>query len=159
MDENPKRRISKNNPYRIKKYGEKNLISFKDTFGIYQEIEIEEKLYIAFNEFELEDIKEMNEFDRHIEHSELYENNLEKRIKNKSESLEDKFIRNLTIEELKKAIDKLENPYKKRIKMYYFYNLNETQIADIEGITQQGVSKSLNVAIENLRNFLKKFQN
>ncbi len=159
MDENPKRRISKDNPYRIKKDGDTYLVSFKDTFGIYQEIEIEEKLYIAFNEFELEDIKEMNEFDRHTEHSEIYANNLEKRAKEKTISPEDEFIINATYEELKKAIDRLKEPYKRRIKMYYFYNLNETQIADIEGITQQGVSKSLHTSIENLRDFLKNFQN
>ena len=101
----------------------------------------------------------MNEFDRHTEHSEIYANNLEKRAKEKTISPEDEFIINATYEELKKAIDRLKEPYKRRIKMYYFYNLNETQIADIEGITQQGVSKSLHTSIENLRDFLKNFQN
>ena len=159
MDKNPKRRISKDNPYRIKKDGDTYFVSFKDILGIYQEVEITEEQYQLFNKFELEDKSEMNEFDRHTEHSEIYANNLEKRAKEKTISPEDEFIINATYEELKKAIDRLTEPYKRRIKMYYFYNLNETQIADIEGITQQGVSKSLHTAIENLRNFLKNFQN
>ena len=39
--------------------------------GISQEIEINEKQNNAFNEFELEDLSEMNEFDRHIEQRQL----------------------------------------------------------------------------------------
>ena len=159
MDENPKRRKHKDNPYTLKKVGNKFFVSFKDGMGISQEIEINEKQSNAFNEFELEDLSEMNEFDRHIEHSEIYENNLEKRAKEKTISMEDEFIKQATFEELKKAIERLEEPYRKRIILYYFNNKNETEIAEIEGISQQAISKTLHIALEKLKEFLKNIQN
>jgi RNA polymerase sigma-70 factor (ECF subfamily) len=159
MDENPKRRKHKDNPYTLKKVGNKFFVSFKDGMGISQEIEINEKQSNAFNEFELEDLSEMNEFDRHIEQSKIYENNLEKRAKEKSISMEDEFIQKATFEELKRAIERLEEPYRKRIILYYFNNKNETEIADIEGISQQAISKTLHIALEKLKEFLKNIQN
>ena len=159
MDENPKRRKHKDNPYTLKKVGNKFFVSFKDGMGIFQEIEINEKQNNAFNEFELEDLSEMNEFDRHIEHSEIYENNLEKRAKEKTISMEEEFIQKATFEELKKAIERLEEPYRKRIILYYFNNKNETEIAEIEGISQQAISKTLHIALEKLKEFLKNIQN
>ena len=159
MDENPKRRKHKDNPYTLKKVGNKFFVSFKDGMGIFQEIEINEKQNNAFNEFELEDLSEMNEFDRHIEQSKIYENNLEKRAKEKSISMEDEFIQKATFEELKRAIERLEEPYRKRIILYYFNNKNETEIADIEGISQQAISKTLHIALEKLKEFLKNIQN
>ena len=159
MYENPKRRKHKENPYTLKKVGNKIFVSFKDGMGISQEIEINEKQSNAFNEFELEDLSEMNEFDRHIEHSEIYENNLEKRAKEKTISMEDEFIQKATFEELKKAIEILEEPYRKRIILYYFNNKNETEIAEIEGISQQAISKTLHIALEKLKEFLKNIQN
>lgn len=159
MDENPKRRKHKDNPYTLKKVGNKFFVSFKDGMGISQEIEINEKQSNAFNEFELEDLSEMNEFDRHIEQSKIYENNLEKRAKEKSISMEDEFIQKATFEELKRAIERLEEPYRKRIILYYFNNKNETEIAEIEGISQQAISKTLHIALEKLKEFLKNIQN
>ena len=159
MDENPKRRKHKDNPYTLKKVGNEFFVSFKNGMGISQEIEINEKQSNAFNEFELEDLSKMNEFDRHIEHSEIYEDNLEKRAKEKTISMEDEFIQKATFEELKKAIERLEEPYRKRIILYYFNNKNETEIAEIEGISQQAISKTLHIALEKLKEFLKNIQN
>lgn len=161
MDKNPKRRKYWDNPYLLSKDESKNLyiISFKDTLGITQKIEVTKEIYSVFNDFELKDLSQMNEFDNHIEHSEVYENNLEKRTKEKTISIEDEFIKKATFEELKSSIDKLDEPYRKRIKMYYFDDKNETEIAEIEGVSQQAISKSLHIAIKNLRIFLKNFQN
>lgn len=158
MDENPKRRKHKDNPYTLKKVGNSFLVSFKDGMGIFQEIEINEKQNNAFNEFELEDLSEMNEFDRHIEHSEIYENNLEKRAKEKTISMEDEFIKQTTFEELKKAIEMLPENQKRRIKNYYFDDLNTYQIARLEGIAHQVVDRSIKKAINNLRKILRNFR-
>ena len=158
MDENPKRRKHKDNPYTLKKVGNQFFVSFKDGMGIFQEIEINEKQNNAFNEFELEDLSEMNEFDRHIEHSEIYENNLEKRTKEKIISMEDEFIKQTTFEELKKAIEMLPENQKRRIKNYYFDDLNTYQIARLEGIAHQVVDRSIKKAINNLRKILRNFR-
>lgn len=157
MDENPKRRKHKDNPYTLKKVGSKFFVSFKDGMGISQEIEINEKQNNAFNEFELEDLSEMNEFDRHIEHSEIYENNLEKRAKEKTISMEDEFIQKATFEELKRAIEMLPEIQKRRIKKYYFEDKNEYRIAEEEHATHQSVHIVLERGIKNLKKILKNF--
>lgn len=158
MAERPKRRKNKDNPYILSCIEEKNIyiINFKDVKGNLQKIEVSEEIYKAFNLFELQDIKELNEYDRHIEHSEIFENNLDFRIKDKPISLEDEIIRKATFDELKKAIDTLPEVQKRRIKKYYFADKNEYEIAREEKTTQQAVNKSLRNAIQKLKEILKK---
>ena len=91
MAERPKRRKYKDNPYTLKYVEEKNIyiVSFKDVKGHLQDVEVSKEVYKAFDRFELDDLSEMNEYDNHIEHSEIFENNLEARAKDKPISLED----------------------------------------------------------------------
>lgn len=44
-----------------------------------QKVLISKKIFDSFNKFELEDISWMNEYDRHYEHSEIYESTLHER--------------------------------------------------------------------------------
>ena len=157
MAERPKRRKYKDNPYTLKYVEEKNiyLVSFKDVKGHLQNVEVSKEIYLAFDRFELEDLSEMNEYDNHIEHSEIYENNVEVRAKDKPISLEDEVIQKTTFEELKKAIDLLPNIQKRRIKKYYFEEKNEIQIAKEENATHQAVHKSLSNALMKLKEILK----
>lgn len=157
MAERPKRRKYRDNPYTLKYIEEKNIyiVSFKDIKGHFQEVEVSKEIYKAFDLFELQDIKELNEYDRHIEHSEIFENNLEARAKDKPLSLEDEVIRKSTFDELKKAIELLPTVQKSRIKKYYFEDKSEVDIAKEEKVSQKNVSKSLSVAIKNLKEILK----
>lgn len=159
MDKNPKRRKYRENPYKLSKDESKNLyiVTFRDTSGIIQEIEVTKEVWEVFDEYEKIDISVMNEFDRHTEHSEIYKNSLEKRANEKIMSLEDDFIKQATFEELKKAIDMLPEIQKRRIKKYYFDDKNEYQIAEEEGSTQQAVHIILERAIKNLKKILKIF--
>lgn len=158
MAERPKRRKYKDNPYTLKCVEEKNIyiVSFKDVKGHLQDVEVSKEVYKAFDRFELDDLSEMNEYDNHIEHSEIYENNLEVRAKDKPMSLEDKVIQKSTFEELKRAIDLLPNIQRRRIKKYYFEEKNEIQIAKEEKATHQAVHKSLSKALMKLKEILKK---
>lgn len=103
MDERPKRRKHRDNPYVLLKVNEKGLykVSFKDGIGATRVVEVTKEVYEAFDEFELQDIKELNEYDRHIEHSEIFENNLEARALNKQiptdEIVENKINMKLTL--------------------------------------------------------------
>ena len=157
MAERPKRRKYRDNPYTLKYVEEKNIyiVSFKDVKGHLQEVEVSKEIYKVFDLFELQDIRELNEYDRHIEHSEIYENNLEVRAKDKPLSLEDEVIRKSTLDELKKAIELLPTVQKNRIKKYYFDDKSEVDIAKEEKVSQKNVSKSLSVAIKNLKEILK----
>lgn len=158
MAERPKRRKHRDNPYTLNYIESKNIytVSFKDVKGKLQEVEINKEIYIAFDRFELDDLSEMNEYDNHIEHSEIFENNLESRAKDKPILLEDMIIQKITFEKLKEAINLLPEVQRRRIKKYYFEDKNEKEIANEEKISQKNVSKSLAVAKKNLKKILKK---
>ena len=67
----PKRRRSKDNPYILNFNDDRNAytVSFKDVCGNMQIVDIDENIYNCLDKFELNDLSEMNEYDRHIEHS------------------------------------------------------------------------------------------
>lgn len=158
MAKRPKRRKYKDNPYTLLHDEENNTYYaiFKDGEGHKQIIKIDQEIYEAMNQFELDDLSELNEYDNHIEHSEIYENNLNSRAMDKPMSLEDEVINKCTFEDLRSAIEKLPEVQKRRIKKYYFQEKTEQEIADEENATQQSVHIILERAIENLKKILKK---
>lgn len=154
----PKRRKSKDNLYTINFDEYKTLysVSFKDCTKKIVTIIINKNIYDAFNKFELDDLSLLNEFDRHIEHSELYDEALYKRALNKPISIEDNIIQKSKFEELHAAIKHLPEKQRKRIKMYYFEDLTMEEIANIEKCSKTAVKYSLDYAIDNLKKILKK---
>ena len=155
----PKRRKSKDNPYTLK-YDEKSksyTISFVDSTGKLICMPIDYSLYEVFNKFELEDISELNEFDRHIEHMNIMENDevLYKRVMNKVLSVEEIVHKNITNYNLNQALNKLSFSQKRRIKMYFFEEKTYEEIARIEGCSIHSVY----VSIERGKNKIKKILN
>ena len=116
-----------------------------------------EKIYQAFNEFELEDVSQIHKYKRHIEQSELLDETLYKRSINKSIEVSEIVERNLLDKELKKAINILSDIQKRRIIKYYFESKNEYEIAKEENTTQQSVHISLSRAKEKLKEILKNY--
>lgn len=153
----PKRRKKNDNPYTLEYIDDKDSfrVLFKDGMGILRMVDVSEVVFNVMDGFELDDICEMNEFDRHIEHSELTENNLEARALNKSIGLEDYVIQKSTFEDLKKAIDLLPEIQKRRIKKYYFEDMTQKQIADEENVDIRSIQYTLNIALKKLKEILK----
>ena len=79
MDKRPKRRKDKYNPYTLYTKAGRYYISFVDVNNRIQMVEVSKSVFETFNIFELEDISQMNEYDRHLEHSEVYEHTLHKK--------------------------------------------------------------------------------
>ena len=152
----PKRRKHKDNPYTLAyTINERYVVVFKDGKNVSHEVEVTEEVYNAFNDFELRDLSELNEYDNHIEHSIIYEETLHRRTIIQQESIDDYIIKKATYEELINAIKTLPEIQQRRIKKYYFDEKNELQIAREENVSQKNVSKSLAVARENLGKILK----
>lgn len=154
MENRPKRRRKKENPYNLKIINNSYYILFKSN-NKYNEIEVTKEIFDLMDKFELDDIKELNEFDRHIEHSELTEHTLNTRMLFKQESIEDLIVRETSLEDLRTAINMLPEIQKRRIKLYYFDELSEIEIAKLEKVSQKNISKSLMVARNNLKEILK----
>lgn len=92
MNSLPKMRKYKDNPYTLKTIDNNYYILFRDGQNIPRMIAINKEMFDIFNQFELDDLKELNEFDRHIEHKELSEESIFNRGVNISESLDDYII-------------------------------------------------------------------
>jgi len=157
MDNSPKRRKSKDNPYEINKDSQKDtyMVKFKDGKQIIHVIEINSTIYEVFNESELIDLSQLNEYDRHIEHLPLDDNMIYYRANNKQQSVEEMIEKKLQSEELYKAISKLSDTQKRRIKMYYFENMTLQEIADLEGCSAKNIFKSIEQAKEKMKKDLK----
>ena len=151
----PKRRRFKDNPYSLLIENNVYYILFKDNKNKLHKDKVNKKVFFAFNDFELEDKKLMNEYSRYIEHSEIFEYSFESRIMNKDTSLEDEVIRNVIFEELREAVNSLPEIQKRRIKKYYFEGKTQQQIANEEKVDIRSIQYSLNCALKNLKKILK----
>lgn len=158
MDIKPKRRKYKDNPYTINKDSitNKYYIKFKDSTNKEQFIEVDSTIYKVFDDSELNDISEMNEYDNHIEHSEIYEYKIDlissMKIKSTEELVEDKMLH----EDLKNAIQQLSEVQRRRVKKYYFEEKNINQIANEELCSKVAIKYSIDIAIQKLKEILKK---
>ena len=157
-DPRPKRRKDKENPYTIFTVGISSdephfYLSFSDSEGIQQCLEVNKELYDMLDKFELEDLSIMNEVDNHYEHSELTEQSLNARAATKPESLDEIVFQRLQAERLHTAISQLPEIQRRRVSLYYFDGLTYEQIAKMEGCTKMAVKKSVDGAIENLKRF------
>ena len=124
MAKMPIRNKSKDNPYTLGFDEEKNVytVEFMDNRKQIHKVEISEKVYQAFDKFELEDISQIHKFRKHIEHSEIFEETLEHRMLNKPITIEDEVEEKILFDDIKNAIDSLPEIQKNRIKKYYFDN-------------------------------------
>ena len=157
MDHNrPKTTKSKDNPYTLYTENKKFYISFVDVNSDFQNIEVSQEVFESFNRFELEDISQMNEYDRHLEHSEIYEHTLHKKQVSSDRLLEEYFENVQVTENLHKAINKLPKAQKRRLKKYYFEEKTFEEIALEEGCTYQSIQRSVYRAVAKIKNILEK---
>ena len=98
----------------------------------------------------------MNEYDNHIEHSELYENTLYKKSFIKEKSIEEIVEYKMTIEQLKKIVGELSIIQRSRVIRYFIENKTYEEIAREDGCTKRAIKFSVDIAISKL---LKKFKN
>lgn len=159
MDAMPKRRKAKGNPYEIFSVGihtdhPQFFVRFRDCSGIEQCLEIEEKIYLALDRFELEDLSELNEMDNHYEHSVLTEGTLNRRAVRHQPDMEELIFTQMQNERLHKAIDKLPEVQRRRVRLYFFEKCTYEQIGEIEGCSHPAIIKSIRLALKNLKKYL-----
>ena len=159
LDPRPKRRRDEESPYEIYTAGINTpyphfYLFFKDGSGMKRWMEIDKTLFNAFNEFELDDLSFFNEVDRHYEKSDVTEATLNKRAAKPQESVEEAVSQRMEVDKLHQAIAKLPEKQRRRLVLYYFGEFTYEQIAEMEGCTISPVKRSIEKAIENLKNFL-----
>lgn len=154
----PIRNKSEDNPYTLNfdEYKKVYTVEFVDNKRKFHKIEISEKVYRAFDKFELEDVSQEHKYRSHIEHSDLCEESLYSRSSVKPLSIEEEIENKLINEELISAINRLSDAQKRRIKMYYFDGLTQQEIADKEHTSIRAIQYTLNDALKKLKEILKK---
>lgn len=151
MREKPKRRRDKYNPYYLDTNNSEYFVKFKNISSGYNKVKINKEIYEEMNKFELEDKKIMNEYDRHIEHKTIEENELYKRSFKVNINIEDMAIHNIEITKLNIAINKLTYKQRRRIYLHYFLNLKEREIAVIDGCSIRTIQYSLHEALKKIK--------
>ena len=156
IDSRPKRRKNKDNPYEIFTTGlgtaqPHYYLSFVDSTGAEQCVEIDKALFDVFDRSELDDISFMNEMDRHYEQSEQTEASLNRRAVQRQESVEEIVFQQVEVETLRWAITKLPEKQRGRLVLYYFGGFTYEQIAKMEGCTKRAVKFSVDIALKNLK--------
>ena len=159
LDPRPKRRRDKDNPYTIFTTGFNTAtphyyLSFVDSNNMERCVEIDKPLFDAFDRFELEDISFMHKVDKHYERTEQTEASLNKRAVKPQESVEEIVSQRMEVDKLHQAIARLPEKQRRRLVLYYFGEFTYEQIAEMEGCTISPVKRSIEKAIENLKNFL-----
>lgn len=129
----------------FKNYEDKEIISEipKEVFEVYIESKSSYK-------------KNQNEQERHWEFSGITEITIYKRASKYQESIEEKIIDKEIKKNLHIAISKLPKIQNRRIKMKYFEDLKERELAEKENTSIRAIQYSLHCGIENLKK-LKKF--
>ncbi len=152
MDKSPKRRKYKDNPYTLIKDASEDIyiIKFKDSKNKIQIVKVDSKVYEVFDNSELHDLKELNEYDNHIEHLLLDENQLYRRMFNKVKSLDSLVEDEKIFNNLKNEIQKLPDIQKNRLKKYFFDGKTYEQIAYEEGCSKVAIKYSLEVALKKI---------
>lgn len=155
MIEEVKRRKDKYNPYKLYiSSNEKYFIKIKNLNSNSILIEVDKRIYMEMNKFELEDKSQMNKYDRHIEHSQITDVTLNKRAINLKPSIEEIVCYKIERELVHKAISMLPEVQKKRINMYFLENLTQQEIADIDKVSIRAVQYSIENGLKNLKKLL-----
>lgn len=153
----PKRKKSKDNPYTLF-FCEKNnkyMCIFKDSNNVIQKVELTTEIYNALNDFELEDISQMHKFDKYIEHSELLEGTLYRRMNDSIYTFEEDIEKKILIECIKKELKHLPKVQARRVKKYFFCNMTIKEIAKEEGCSKVAIKYSINIAINKISKKIK----
>ena len=151
MNKHEKRNKDKYNPYTLDiKEDNCYILKFKDSRNVLQEISITKEVYDAFDIFELEDISQIHKIRKHIEYNEVYEESLYHRCVAETISVEDEVSNKIISEEIKSAINELNEIQKRRLIKYYFYDKTYEEIASEEKCSRVAVKYSIDTAIKNI---------
>ena len=104
-----------------------------------------------FNEFELADFSYLNVWDRHIEHSEIWEDNLHKSSFVELKLVDEVVIENLQNEKLYRAICNLSDIQRRRVILHFFEDMTYAQIAVREKCSKAAVKYTIDKALQQLK--------
>lgn len=145
------------NSYLILDDNLKNKLKIKITTSKRKYIKVSKEIQEEFIRSKKERKAQRNEYDRHIEHLQLSEVQINARAINKSKSTEEYFIENEGESFILREIWNLPEPQNRRVYMYIVDEFSLTKIAKIENRAIPVIKRSIDRGIQTLQQKLKKF--
>ncbi|MBU5426894.1 hypothetical protein KQI41_10775 [Tissierella pigra] len=149
------------NAYILEKTGgidkEQYYVSFFDGNYVLHRIEINFDIYSALFELNKRDRNLTRSDERNLEHSELTDETLSRRIFEKSKGIEEIILEKEMKTEFWKAIGELPDVQRKRLLLYYDYGFSLKEIAKMENCSIRAVKYSIDIAKKKLKEKIKKF--
>ena len=135
--------------------GKRYFISFKDGQGEHHELEVSEQLFIEFRQMERRNLQQWNQ--RHREFNEVWDETLYRRALRVPKTLDERMIEKEKNEIFARAVARLPEIQRWRFLLYYEYDFNFYQIAEMEHCTASAVQKSVSVAREKVKAEMRKY--
>ncbi|MBU5314530.1 hypothetical protein KQI38_21130 [Tissierella carlieri] len=136
---------------------EQYYVSFFDGNYVLHRIEINFDIYSALFELNKIDRNLTRSDERNLEHSELTDETLSRRIFEKSKGIEEIILEKEMKTEFWKAIGELPDVQRKRLLLYYDYGFSLKEIAKMENCSIRAVKYSIDIAKKKLEEKIKKF--
>lgn len=139
-----KRRKYRDNPYTLIIDNDKYYIEFDSNL-----VEVSKEVFDIYNESEIHDFKELNEYTRHLDHFERTDESIFNKSLKKSKEVFDVVSEKIDIEILLGAISKLPDIQRIRICKYYFDYKTLLKIAQEEGVKPPTVFRTIKKGLKN----------
>lgn len=146
MKFNSKHRKDKDNPYTLSVSNDRFYVSFTDGQMRYCKVEITKEVFNTFLDYESIDLKALNEYDRHIEHYPCLD------IIESKEDIEDTALIRMCLKIVQNELKNVGETSYERFILHYVEGYSMSEIASIQNVSIQAVSKS----IASMRNHLSK---
>jgi RNA polymerase sigma-70 factor (ECF subfamily) len=149
------------NPYALRTEVRKGItyyyVSFTDSLNTFRETEVSSEVYLLLDECRRHEKRQKNFFDRHIEHSDLTDETLNRRALHTPETADEAVLRKEEANALRAVIAGLPEIQRRRFILYHEVRLTYEQIAKAEGCSKASVFRSVSRAEEKIREVIKNF--
>ena len=135
---------------------DKYYISFIDSVNQECRIEIDKEIFYAYLKSKKNYIKIKNETNRHLEQSELTDEEIYNRAFEKEESIEETVMKDIEKEKMQQALKNLTEVQQRRIELHIVNNITIRDIAQLEKVRKKQIEKSLQIGLKKIKKIFEK---
>ena len=135
---------------------DKYYIYFIDSVNQECRIEIDKEIFYAYLKSKKNYIKIKNETNRHLEQSELTDEEIYNRAFEKEESIEETVMKDIEKEKMQQALKNLTEVQQRRIELHIVNNITIRDIAQLEKVRKKQIEKSLQIGLKKIKKIFEK---
>ncbi len=132
----------------------KYYISFLDSVNNKCRLEITEEIFDAYMTYKKCNTKMEGDTRRHIEYLDLTEEQIYNKLKVQPQNMEDRYLKSLETNKIRKALDTLTDTQYRRIMLHSINKYSIRDIAKIENVTKNQIEKSIKLGNKKIKKFL-----